>query len=120
MKIFNPTMQICFRGRIGKVTPLNPILIPPVQSLGDLLLERTLLMLYSSIAHSYSLTKSSFLHCPILYASGLHHHISINTPVNFNLEQECRYPMLPGLLLKNIIDITCFRWNQLKVYTFKS
>jgi hypothetical protein len=39
-KIFNPTMQICLLDGIVGVTSLYPILMPLVQSFGDLSLKR--------------------------------------------------------------------------------
>jgi hypothetical protein len=44
MKVFNSTKHICFLDEIVGVTSLDPILVPLVQSLGDLLLERAFLM----------------------------------------------------------------------------
>jgi hypothetical protein len=52
MEIFNPTMCIFFFNEIVEATSLNPILIPLVQSHGDLSLERALSNLFSYIVHS--------------------------------------------------------------------
>jgi hypothetical protein len=35
--------------------------------------------------------------------------------MHFNLEQECRYPMIPGLFLENVIAISYFHWSLLEV-----
>jgi hypothetical protein len=111
MKIFNPTMQICFLSGIVGVTSLNPILIPHVQSLGDLSLERGPPMLFFSTTHSCSLTKSwrrcitSFLHCTKPCASRLHYPMSTNSPMHFNLEQECSYLKPPWMFLWATLEV---------------
>jgi hypothetical protein len=58
MEIFNPTTWIFFFDGIVGVTSLNPTLVPLVQSLGDLSLERVLLVLFYDIVHSYSSHKN--------------------------------------------------------------
>jgi hypothetical protein len=54
MKIFNPTMQICFLDVIVGVTSLDPILVHLVQSFGDLSLKRAIPMSFVGIVHSCS------------------------------------------------------------------
>jgi hypothetical protein len=54
MEIFNPTTWIFFFEGIVGITPLNPILIPLVQSLGDSSLVQVYLMLFCDIVHSCS------------------------------------------------------------------
>jgi hypothetical protein len=54
MKIFNPSTWIFFFEGIVVVIPLNPILIPVGQSLGDLLPERVLPLLFCDIVHFFS------------------------------------------------------------------
>jgi hypothetical protein len=51
-EMFHPTTLIFFFEGIVGATSLNPILIPLVQSLGDLSLERVLSILFSDIVHS--------------------------------------------------------------------
>jgi hypothetical protein len=52
MEIFNPTMWIFFFDGIVGATSLNPTFVSLVKSLGDLSLERFLLVLFSDIVHS--------------------------------------------------------------------
>jgi hypothetical protein len=46
-------MDLCFDEIVG-VTPQNLTMVPLVQSIGDLMLERVLLILFFDIVHSYS------------------------------------------------------------------
>jgi hypothetical protein len=47
MTIFNDTMPACFLDGIVRVTSMDPIPVPPFQSLGDLSLERVFPVLFS-------------------------------------------------------------------------
>jgi hypothetical protein len=67
-----------FEGIVG-ATSLNPTLKPLVQSLGDLLLEPVLPMLFSDIVHSCSSHQNLAAMCHLIFA--LHHTICItNAP----------------------------------------
>jgi hypothetical protein len=62
----------------------------------------------------------SFLHCTIPYTSWMHHRINIDSPMHFNLEQECRYPMPPSMCLDDLVTIFCLHWSLLIGYTLKA
>jgi hypothetical protein len=126
MGIFNPSTWIFFFEGIVGVTPLNPILIPLVQSFGDLSSERVLPMLFCDIVHSCSNhLKLMALHHLILE---WHHtiyimnapRINIDSPMHFNLEQECRYPIPARMCLDDLVTIFCLCWSLLLGYTLKA
>jgi hypothetical protein len=55
MKVFNPTTWSCCVDEIVVVPSLNPTVVPLIQSIGDLPLERALLMSFASMVHSRSI-----------------------------------------------------------------
>jgi hypothetical protein len=52
MKVFSPTTWICCFDKIVGVTSINPTMVPLVQIIGDLSLERGLPMFLFDVMHS--------------------------------------------------------------------
>jgi hypothetical protein len=50
----------------------------------------------------------------------MHHRINIDSPMHFNLKQECRYPMPSWMCLGDLVTILCFCWSLLIDYTLKA
>jgi hypothetical protein len=96
MRIFCPTLLTNSYDGIVSLSFSSPTIIPLVQNYGDLPFWVNHSYVVFSVSCILAQSTKSWWHCIITfhftipYASCLHHRNSINSPVHFNPEQECR------------------------------